>query len=301
MSVYDQVAELATEQHGCVALEQLRSAGLTRGTTRTLLRSGFLRTHGPGVYTLVGSPTTWHQRVMVEVLLAGPQAFGSQRCAAALWQFDRYRQGAIDVLSPRWVRRRSGGAVRHETVDLKGCDRSAVLGIPATSPTRTLIDMGRFVGAHRLGNMLDDAVRRNLTSYEEVHGRFRELARSGRNGITTMRAVLEGRPCGAPAPGSAFETEVRRVLVAAGLPVPVLQHPVRCEDQRFLLDLAWPEHRVAVECEGFAFHRTPGQLDWDQFRRNRLQLAGWTVLTYAWARVRDDADQVIAEVRNALR
>jgi very-short-patch-repair endonuclease len=300
VSVFSQIAALATHQHGCVHLDQLRSIGLSRGRIRTLVRSEFLQAHGPGVYSVVGASPTWRQRVMIEVMLAGPQAFGSQRAAAALWQFDRFRPGAIDVLSPRWVRRRSGQAIRHETVDLKGCDRSEVSGIPVTSPTRTLIDMGRFVGVHRLGEMLDDAVRRRLTTYEEVHGRFRELARSGRNGITTMRAVLQDRPCGAPPPGSAFETVVRRLLVGAGLPAAVLQHRVQSEELSFLLDLAWPDRMVAVECEGFAFHRTPSQLAWDDMRRNRLQLAGWTVLAYTWATVRNEPDRVVAEVRAAL-
>ena len=59
-----------------------------------------------------------------------------------------------------------------------------------------------------------------------------------------------------------------------------------CGDYRFLLDLSWPDRMVAVECEGFRFHRTPDQLAWDEFRRNRLTLAGWRVLAYTWVRVR---------------
>lgn len=300
MPVFDEVAAIATTQHGCVRSEDLRGLGLTRAQIRTMERSGFLIRRDLGVFTVVGSPSTWRQDVMAEVLIAGPQAVASGRTAAALWQLDRFRPGAIDVLSGRWMRRRSGDARRHETVDLRGIDRGMVDHIPVTAPTRTLIDMGRYVGAHRLGNMLDDAVRRDLTSYEEVHHRFGELARSGRNGITTMRAVLEDRPCGAPPPGSPFEVEVRNLLVGAGIVPPVLQHPVRCGELRFLLDLAWPDQLVAVECEGFQFHRTPSQLAWDEMRRNRLQLKGWTVLAYARVRVRTEPFDVIAEVRNAL-
>ena len=225
---------------------------------------------------------------------------GSHRCAAGLWRLDDFRRGAIDIVSPRWTRHGGDHANVHETSDLPGRDRGNVEGIAVTSPTRTLIDMGRFVGAHRLGAMLDDAVRRGLTSYEATHERFRELARSGRNGIRTMRRVLEERPGGAPAPGSDFETKVRRLLVGAGFQAPALQHPVVCGEYRFLLDLAWPDRMLAVECEGFRFHRTPDQLAWDEFRRNQLTLRNWTVLAYTWIRVRDDPDGVIAEVRQAL-
>ncbi len=300
MSVFSQVAAIAATQHGCVRTDDLRRVGLTRAQIRTLERNGFLIRRALDVFTVVGAPATWRQDVMAEVLLGGPQAVGSARAAAALWQLDRFRPGAIDVLSARGARRHSGRSSRHETVDLRGVDRGEVDGIPVTSPVRTLIDMGRFVGAHRLGNMLDDAVRRNLTTYEEVHHRFSELARSGRNGIRTMRAVQDDRPCGAPPPGSPFEIEVRDLLVGAGIPSPVLQHPVRCGEYRFLLDLAWPDHLLAVECEGFQFHRTPGQLAWDEMRRNRLQLLGWTVLGYARVRVREEPFAVIREVQRAL-
>ena len=306
MPVFDQVAAVAAAQHGCIRLAELRQLGVTERRIRSMVGSGYLRRHGAGLFTVGGSPPTWRQRVMVEVLRGGPQALSSSRSTTAPAALDRSREGVMDVVGPRGGRRgsgrrSSGDAALHETCDLPGRDRDVIDGIPVTSPTRTLIDMGRFVGAHRLGNMLDDAVRRKLTTYERVHDRFRELARSGRNGITTMRAVLDDRPCGAPAPGSSFETLVRQLLRSARLPDPVLQHRVQCDELYFLLDLAWPDRMVAVECEGHAFHQTPAQLAWDEMRRNRLQLKGWMVLTYTWITVREDPDRVVTEVARALR
>ena len=114
-----------------------------------------------------------------------------------------------------------------------------------------------------------------------------------------MRVVLEDRPCGAPAPGSDFETMVLRLILDAGLPRPVLQHRVQCDDMYFLLDLAWPDKLLAVECEGHAYHQTPTQLAWDEMRRNRLQLKGWTVLTYTWITAKRDPDGLVREVSAA--
>ena len=300
MSVFEEVAALAAAAHGCVLIEQLRSSGLSEGRIRTLVRTGFLQRRGNGLFTVIGAPPTWRQQVMVEVLRGGSQAVSSHRSTSALAALDRFRPGAIDVVSPRGGRRSSPAAHLHETCDLPGRDRDVIDGIPVTSVTRTLIDMGRYVGVHRLGSMLDDAVRQNLTSYELVHDRFRELARPGRNGIGRMRAVLEDRPCGAPAPGSDFESMVLRLLLDAGLPRPVLQHRVQCGDLHFLLDLAWPDHLLAVECEGFAYHQTPTQLAWDEMRRNRLQLHGWRVLGYTWITAKRDPVGLVAEVDDAL-
>jgi hypothetical protein len=148
--------------------------------------------------------------------------------------------------------------------------------------------------------MIDDAVRRHLVTYDGLHERFRELARQGRDGITTVRRALEDRPCGAPVPGSDFETITRALLVRHGIPLPVLQHPVGCGEYRFLVDLAWPDHLVGVECEGWKYHATPDQLGWDEFRRNQLTLRGWQMLSFTWRRVHDEPDGVVAEVRTAL-
>ena len=305
MSVFEEVAAIAADRHGCVQLVELHQLGLTEGKVRTLVRSGFLQRRGAGLFTVVGATPTWHQDVAIEVMRAGPQGLAAARTVAGLYRLDRFRQGPIDVVSPRGThrgsgRRHRGSASRHESVDLPGRDRDVVHGIPATTVTRALIDMGRYVGAHRLGNMLDDAVRRQLTSYELVHDRFRELAKSGRDGITTVRSALEDRPCGAPAPGSGFETVVRQLLRGAGVPEPVPQHRVHCDDMFFLLDLAWPTQMVAVECEGHAFHQTPSQLAWDEMRKNRLQLKGWTVLAYTWIVARHEPERLVREVRMAL-
>lgn len=161
--------------------------------------------------------------------------------------------------------------------------------------------MGRYVSPTRLGSMIDDAVRRGLTSYEDLHARHAALARPGRNGIRTVAEALADRPVGAPVPGSPFEVLVRRLLVSAGLPEPVAQHPVPCDGITYLLDLAWPRVLVAVECDGFRFHRTPEQLEWDDRRRTELSRRGWLVHHVTWRQYRRAPDELVAEVRSSLR
>ena len=93
---------------------------------------------------------------------------------------------------------------------------------------------------------------------------------------------------------------MRDRLVVAGLPSPVLQHLVDCGATTYLLDLAWPEPRVAVECDGFRFHRTPDQLEWDDRRQSELALRGWLVLRVTWRQFHHDPYDLIARVRAAL-
>jgi very-short-patch-repair endonuclease len=86
------------------------------------------------------------------------------------------------------------------------------------------------------------------------------------------------------------------VLTDAGLPSPVFEYPVL----DYYLDLAWPDRRVAVECDGRVAHEHEGAYEQDRVRLNRLRLAGLLVLQYTWQRLRDDPGGVVAEVGQAL-
>ena len=175
MGTFDAVAELARRQHGTVTRSQLLALALTDHRVRTLVRSGVLARAAPGVYIIAGSPATWHQRLAIAVHLGGPNTLVSHRSAAGLWGFDRFRQGHLDVVT-NWAGARTGSRAHlHRTTDLSSRDRTVRQDLAVTAPTRTLIDMGRYVSPTRLGSMIDDAVRRELTSYEDLASRTDEL------------------------------------------------------------------------------------------------------------------------------
>ena len=79
---------------------------------------------------------------------------------------------------------------------------------------------------------------------EAVELRTRELARRGRRGIPTIRALLDERLGRGRYTDSGFETRAVRMVRAAGLPDPVLQHTVRDGEFVAHLDLAWPDDHV---------------------------------------------------------
>lgn len=80
-----------------------------------------------------------------------------------------------------------------------------------------------------------------------------------------------------PAKVSELETMMAECIEAAGLPAPRRQfHPI--DGRGFMLDFAWPEHKLGLECDGNV-HRIKGRFKADQERRNLLTLAGWRVLT----------------------
>ena len=65
-------------------------------------------------------------------------------------------------------------------------------------------------------------------------------------------------------------------------------------------DFAWPELKVAVYCDGYAYHAAPETLELDAKKRNQLQLDGWLVLTFWGRTIHKDPESCARQVQQAL-
>ncbi len=68
----------------------------------------------------------------------------------------------------------------------------------------------------------------------------------------------------------------------------------------YVIDMAFTREKLAVEIDGFAYHRDVTTFQPDRTKRNALIAAGWTVLNFTWADIVERGDQVVTTVRNAL-
>ena len=85
-----------------------------------------------------------------------------------------------------------------------------------------------------------------------------------------------------------------QAIVGAGLPEPVRQLRVVVDDRVYFLDLAYPQVKLAIEVDGFEYHRGRGVFDRDRSRQNDLVRAGWTVLRFT---SQSSDDEIVAAVR----
>ncbi len=110
-------------------------------------------------------------------------------------------------------------------------------------------------------------------------------------GLATLGRMLVASESGADPsvkryPKGEIEEPLRAALEAiSDLPAAERDHEVRDEENRLVTvpDFAWPDVRLAVYCDGFAFHGNQDTLELDARKRNFLQTRGWMVLTY-WGR-----------------
>ena len=111
-----------------------------------------------------------------------------------------------------------------------------------------------------------------------VHGLDpRDVVRVGyrRIGARGSRGLPEVIRLADPLSGSPMETRIRLSIVLAGLPPPVLQHPVG----PYYLDMAYPELRLGIEYDGRE-HLDPDRALRDLAREGYLGRRGWDVLRF---------------------
>lgn len=287
-------------QHGLITVAQARQAGLSRSAIRHRLASSRWVRRQPGVYQLAGTPSTWEARVLARVLAAGPGALASHRSAAALWQLDGSRHGIPELTIAEGRRHHGPPGVRvHRSRDLHLVTPATRNGIPTTPVARTLLDLGAVVPAPLLHLAVDDARRRGLADWDALLDVLVAHARRGRRGVGPLRALLQAHGDEVRATDSGFERLVVSSLCSAGLPTPVLQHPVELGGRRYRIDLAYPHHRLAIELDG-GDHLRREVWEADHERQNALVLAGWTVLRFTWREYDRRPAGVVAQVRVAL-
>lgn len=92
-----------------------------------------------------------------------------------------------------------------------------------------------------------------------------------------VRRVYEALEHAQPRTWSPMETLLRMLVAAAGFPAPVMNHPVLVVENRWFLDLAWPEVRVALEYSGDVHAVDPATYRSETYRSNLLRDHGWEV------------------------
>ncbi|MGY1609877.1 MULTISPECIES: DUF559 domain-containing protein [unclassified Geodermatophilus] len=239
-------------------------------------------------------------RLAAVLLTAPPGAVASHATAAVLWDVEIPLQDRsdrrVDVTVPMDSRSGSRRDRRVHRTPLPAEDVTRCGSMPVTTPERTWRDLAGVLQPPALLAVTDQLLDRRVSRADLE----RQLERrpTGR-GSARARAVL---PVADPRAESPMESVLRWLVHAAGLPDPVLQHVVRDDAGRQLgrADLAWPDRRVIVEFDGDV-HRERDVFVSDLRRQNRLVAAGWTVLRFTSADVLGRPDEVIAEIRRALR
>ena len=202
------------------------------------------------------------------------------------------------------LRPRVAHVVTHRTMRPVRC--VMVDGLRCSSPAETWCDLSAMLSIDDLVAAGDFLATGNepysgeppWASISELADTFAYRARMRLPGNPRLRVAVGLVRYGSLSPQ---ETATRLVLIGAGLPEPALNHRVYSPNGSLLgmVDLAYPEDRIAIECEG-DHHRDRDQFQRDLARRARFEDAGWIVITVTAADLRDGGVALIERVRLRL-
>jgi len=142
----------------------------------------------------------------------------------------------------------------------------------------------------RGSELVDRALQRRVR-FENLHRA--QSRNAGRRGSTTAGRLLHAAVDRA---ASTAERKLITVLRAANLGGWVQHHRV-CG---YEVDFALPDHQLAIEIDGWAWHHDQARFCRDRQRQNTLVLAGWTVLRFTWHDLTRQPDRVVHEIRAGM-
>ena len=290
----EEILRLAERQYGLVTRDQALHAGLTRRALQHRVHTA--RWHQPrrGVFAVSGTPPSAEQAVLAAVLAAGDTAAASHATAAALWRLPCARSDAIEITTILERQVRLSGVVAHRSGVIPDADRRTLHGIPITSGARTAIDLSGRLELDDLRRLVDEGLRVGAMSLAGLQICLSNLERfaSGRS-PQKVHAVLERLIPGYEIGDSRLEGRIFDWIVEAGFSPPLRLHQVDVGSRTITVDMAYPDLKIAIEIDGFDFHRGRRVFDIDRTRGNALVAHGWRLFRFTSVSTRDDVVETL--------
>jgi very-short-patch-repair endonuclease len=195
----------------------------------------------------------------------------------------------IEVTVPRTCGLRGHGGVRVRRRDLDPLDQRRSRGIWHTD--RALTALETAIAVPDGSAFLDRALQKHVPFDEAYRAYCRNLGALGFARVATLLTAAADRA------DSAAERTLIALLRAAGITgwqPGLLFH-------QWKIDIAFPDSRLAVEVDGWAWHADVDRFRTDRRKGNALVGAGWTVLRFTWHDLTNRPDCVIAQIKAALR
>ncbi|MFC5063924.1 DUF559 domain-containing protein [Actinomycetospora atypica] len=291
----DRIRALLRTQDGVLGVGQVKEAGFSRAQIAARVKKGEWSRDLHGVLRATDHPVTPRSRIRAAMLSYGDQATLVGRSAAYWWRLTDVAPAEVEVSVAHRAQPRPRDGVRLIRRDVPPTDRVVVDGIAVTKKPATVLaaaaSLGLLLGARLMDQALQAGV--DLEAMRTVHRRT-----AGRYGAVLAFELLVLAGGGAR---SEAERSAHRRLTTAGLSGWHADHEVWLPGfGRAVLDVAFVEQKVLVEIDGWAYHRGLRAFLRDARRQNALVLGGWIVIRTNWFELREDPQQFVRNVEDAL-
>jgi hypothetical protein len=263
------IAVIAGRQFGYITRVQLLSLGLDGSAIARRLKAGRLIKVHAGVYAVGHVPSTPIARAFGAVLACGPGAVLSHSTALCVWGIHKHWREPFHVTARS--AHRHPGIRSHRSSALAPNDITKQLGVPVTSPAKTMLDNAPDLAERRLTRAVNDL----------RHARYLHLS--------ALHDVIERFP---RAPGA-------RLLIPFVLDT---TNPTRStfEDLFPPYYALFPEQRVVVELDSWEYHNDRHSFEHDRDKDADLIAAGLLPIRMTWERFISHGDREAARLQSIL-
>jgi very-short-patch-repair endonuclease len=259
----------------------------------TALRNERFRRLHHGVWVLADVALTLDLRVLAARFALPPDAVVSHTTALAVLGVESAPETPLHFSTNTALRARKRGIVLH-----RRCGElhpREVNGVPVVGPDRAFVDSALLLSYRDLVRAGDALVRLGLTTPERLadyaFARHLDGVQRARRAVGLVRAKVD----------SVRETDLRLLLRFARLPEPEVNGWI-VNDAGVAIargDLVYRLFRVVVEYDGRHHESDPRQRQKDHLRRERLEAAGWTLITITAQDFKDPV-RIVRRVHDAL-
>jgi hypothetical protein len=281
------------------ALRSEVAAEMGERALRTALDTGVFKQIWRGVIVHAADLLDPHTRAAAALLAVGQPAVLSGPTALAMYGMTAAECLDVHVLVPRSRSGRSKPGLVVHRGEYHSSDVVELDDLPVLALDLALADF-LCDGDKRIAFASFDQALAKLSASDDgalrasIAGRIAQREdRRGANRGLMLTNLGTGKADSPP------ESVFRLILAEAGFPIPEPQFeiPTVAGRQLYVLDMAWPELRIAFEYDGYAAHEE--RKDYDAMRDERLARRGWIVVRAGAADLADPS-RVLRELRAAF-
>lgn len=292
-------AEAHARNHGGVICRaDAIEVGMSKAQVDRRVRHGhWVSSPVRGVYLIANAANDPVAHLTAATQFSGGLAY--RRSALGLWGLVDH-PSKPEILLGRYLQSPAiNVTVRRSAIDMAQTRRSGVATVPLEFALASLAAIEPVSAVHR---MIDEALRRQLTTHKRVIHAIRVTAGTSQRRVAALRSILAERDRAAAVPLSAWSRDVADRLCANGLERPEMEWRVQDRRGHFVaqVDLAYPNIYYAIELDSVAFHLDRQAFERDRRRDIDLAGLGWHVDRFTWAMCANDWPWVVATVKERL-
>jgi very-short-patch-repair endonuclease len=284
------VGRLADRHHGVVSREQLVAAGLTARTIGRAVQAGRLRPLLRGVFAVGHTALSRKGWWMAALLACGDGAALSHHAAGAVWGFRHGPVLPVHVTTQSDRGRKQRSLVVHRA-RLTDHEVMRVDNLRVTTPARTIVDLAATLAPRAMRATVERAQDLKRFHRDEI-----AAAATGRRGTKRLGELIALMDPDKDNARSYLERLFVAVVRRARLPRPNVNQPIA--DAR--RDFVWPDHRLVIEVDGYAYHSSREDLRRDRRRDRQLTALGWRPARFTYEEVAFEPDLVARDLAALL-